>query len=83
MLDAAPSLECGIALLIFYPAFSQISCEIKAENAVFVQILRTGAAGNVPALLLFVMLGMQHKECCTYPGTEILLTALCGPCLLF
>lgn len=35
VLDAAPSPECDIALLILYPAFSQISSKIKDENAVF------------------------------------------------
>lgn len=39
MLDAAPGPECDVALLIFYPAFSQISSKRKDENAGFLQNL--------------------------------------------
>lgn len=39
MLDAAPSLERDIALLIFYPAFRQISSKRKDGNAGFLQNL--------------------------------------------
>lgn len=50
VLDAAPSLECDTALVIFYPAFSQVSCEIKDENAGFFGVVGEDRAGNVPAL---------------------------------
>lgn len=62
MLDAAPSPECDIALLLFHPAFSS---EITGVNAVFLRIFSVegGVVGQhrvleVPVLL---MLLQQHK----------------------
>lgn len=83
MLDAAPSPECDIALLLFHPAFSS---EIKGENTVFLRIFSVegGVVGQhrvleVPVLLMMLQ---QHKLLQVTLGTAT--PARCGLCpLLF
>lgn len=59
----------SVTLLMFYPASSQISRKSKMKMQFFCRVpvwnvawwVSTGAAENLSGLLLFVMLGMQHK----------------------